>query len=417
MSSARQPGSIKAQPLQRRLGLPVVVLYGLGNILGAGIYVLVGKVAGFAGESTALAFLIAMIVAGLTAFSYMELAGRYPVSASVSVYLHNAFGRKWLSVGVGLAMVAGGVVSAAALAHGFAGYLNSFTPVPLLVASIALLLAIGLLAAKGIGESAIFAAILTCLEILGLLLIIWAGRSSLLEIDLAQSFTIDPAVGLIGVLGGAFLAFYAFIGFEDMVNVAEEAKNPTRTMPLAILIALIASTLLYMLVVLVAISVVDTMALSKSTAPLALVYEQSGGSITSILAGIGLIATINGVVVQVIMGSRILYGLARQKWLPAQLAHVHHRTNTPLIATALVVGLMILAVVLLPLVSLAQLTSLLVLSIFTLVNAALIVIKRRHPDHTGIIRVPIIVPLSALLCCLGLVGYQIFDWLKLIVAV
>src|SRR3990167_6389720 len=140
--------------LKRSLGLPLVALYGLGNILGAGIYVLVGKVAGFAGASTTLAFIIAMITAAFTAFSYMELSGRYPVSASVSVYLHKAFGKRWLSITIGLAMVLGGVTSAAALAQGFAGYLGSFMAVPTAVASVGLLLLLGAIAIKGIGESA-----------------------------------------------------------------------------------------------------------------------------------------------------------------------------------------------------------------------------------------------------------------------
>src|SRR5687768_15044252 len=165
----------KKDALKRSLGLPLVVLYGLGNILGAGIYVLIGKVAGFAGINTTLAFLIAMITAAFTAFSYMELAGRYPVSASISVYLHNAFGKRWLSVAVGLAMVTGGVASAAALAQGFAGYLSTFISVPTTVASVSLLVILGLLAIKGIGESAKAAALFTVIEIIGLLLVIWFG--------------------------------------------------------------------------------------------------------------------------------------------------------------------------------------------------------------------------------------------------
>ena len=225
--------------LNRSLGLPLVTLYGLGNILGAGIYVLIGKVAGFAGESTTLAFVIAMVTAAVTALSYMELSGRYPVSASVSVYLHEAFGKRWLSVAIGLAMVGGGIASAAALAQGFAGYLNVFIYVPTIVGSVGLLVVLGAIAMKGIGESAKTAAVLTGLEILGLVLIIWLGRKAFTQMDIHAMTSVDPAVGLGGVFAGAFLAFYAYIGFEDMVNVAEEAKNPSRTMPLAILISLV----------------------------------------------------------------------------------------------------------------------------------------------------------------------------------
>jgi APA family basic amino acid/polyamine antiporter len=397
--------------LKRSLGLPLVALYGLGNILGAGIYVLVGKVAGFAGGSTTLAFIIAMTTAAFTAFSYMELAGRYPVSASVSVYLHKAFGKRWLSVAIGLAMVAGGIASAAALAQGFAGYLNSFVTVPIAVASVGLICLLGLLALKGINESAKAAALFTALEILGLLLIVWFGRDAFGAVEPSQVFSIDPAVGVGGIIAGAFLAFYAFIGFEDMVNVAEEAKDPKRTMPLAILFALGASTVLYLLVVIVATTIVPPTELAESKAPLTLVLERSGSDSAVLLSAIGMVATLNGVIVQIIMGSRILYGLARQGWLPARLATVHAKRQTPVVATLVVVGVMILGTLLLPLVSLAQLTSLLVLSIFMFVNLSLIVIKRRTPKHEGYISVPAIVPYTGALLCIATISYQVYSWL------
>ena len=266
--------------LRRTLGLPLVTLYGLGNILGAGIYVLVGKVAGFAGSSTTLAFIIAMVTAAVTALSYMELAGRYPVSASVSVYLHQAFGKRWLSTTIGLTMVGGGVASAAALSQGFAGYLNSFISVPTIVSSVGLLAVLGAIAIKGIGESAKMAALLTGLEVLGLVLVIWFGRTAFTHIDVGGLVALDPAVGIGGLFAGAFLAFYAFIGFEDMVNVSEEVKNPSRTMPLAILLALLVSTALYLLVVVVSTTLVSPSDLAESEAPLTLVIERSGARAT-----------------------------------------------------------------------------------------------------------------------------------------
>lgn len=397
-------------PLNRRLGLPLVTLYGLGNILGAGIYVLIGKVAGFAGASTTLAFLIAMATAGVTACSYMELAGRYPVSASVSVYLHRAFGKRWLSTAIGLAMVGGGVASAAALAQGFAGYLRSFVTVPTVVGSVGLLLVLGAVAIKGIGESATMAAALTGLEILGLALVIWFGRKAFGEVDPVHLLSIDPAVGLGGVFAGAFLAFYAFIGFEDMVNVAEEAKNPRRTMPLAILLALVASTVLYLLVVVVSTTLVAPAELAGSDAPLTLVFERSGASHGALLSVIGMIAAMNGVIVQIIMGSRILYGLANEGWIHREFGRVHRSFQTPVTATLVVLAVMIAGTLLLPLVSLAQLTSLLVLTIFTLVNAALIVIKRRHREHGGFIDVPVAIPYLGVALCLGTIGFQLLNW-------
>ncbi len=396
--------------LRRTLGLPLLTLYGLGNILGAGIYVLIGKVAGFAGTSTTLAFVVAMVTAAVTAFSYMELAGRYPVSASVSVYLHRAFGKRWLSTVIGLAMVGGGVASAAALAQGFAGYLRAFVPVSTLVSSVGLLMLLGAIAIKGIGESATAAAALTGLEVLGLVLVIWFGRRAFGEVEPATVLAIDPAVGVGGLVAGAFLAFYAFIGFEDMVNVAEEVKNPSRTMPLAILFALLASTVLYLLVVVVATALVPPADLAASEAPLTLVFERSGAHHGQVLSVIGLIAAMNGVIVQIVMGSRILYGLAQEGWIHRGFGRVHRSLRTPVRATLAVLAAMVAGTVLLPLVSLAQLTSLLVLIVFTLVNASLIVIKRRHPEHGGYIDVPTAVPYLGVALCLGTVGFQVLTW-------
>ncbi len=401
----------KNASLKRSLSLPLVALYGLGNILGAGIYVLVGKVAGFAGTSTTLAFIIAMITAAFTAFSYMELAGRYPVSASASVYLHKAFGKRWLSVLVGLAMTAGGIASAAALAQGFAGYLNSFISIPIPMASVGLIIILGAIAVKGVGESAIMAAVFTVIEVLGLTMIIWFGRGALGSVDTSTIFAIDPAVGAGGLIAGSFLAFYAFIGFEDMVNVAEEAKNPRRTMPLAILFALLASTGLYLLVAIISTTVISPAELAGSKAPLTLVFERSGGTSTGILSLIGMIATVNGVIVQIIMGSRVLYGLSKQGWLTRKLGVIHPKHKTPTRATMLVVSAMILGTLLLPLVSLAQATSLLVLGIFTLVNASLVIIKRRTKKHSGSITIPSFVPYLGTVLCIATISYQIYTWL------
>ncbi len=398
---------VAIKKLRRSLGLPLVALYGLGNILGAGIYVLVGKVAGEAGYSTVLAFLVAMVIASLTAFSYMELSGRYPASASVSVYLHKAFAKRWLSVGIGLAMVAAGITSAATLAKGFAGYLNVLVPAPEILAAIGLLALLGLIAARGIGESATLAGVFTLVEIAGLALVIFAGRNLLATFDASKLLTIDPTVGLSGIIGGAFLAFYAFIGFEDMVNVAEETKRPERTMPLAILISLIVSTILYLLVATVAIATVSPAELAQSSAPLSVVYARETGSSAWFLTIIGISAAVNGVIVQIIMGSRVLYGLSRQGWLDSRLATVDAKTKTPVLATTVVVGLMAIGVAFLPLVSLARLTSLIVLSIFALVNASLVLIKRRHKHHDGAITVPSWVPYLGALSASLVIIYEL----------
>lgn len=398
--------------LKRTLGLPLLTLYGLGNILGAGIYVLVGKVAGFAGYSITLSFMIAMFAAALTAFSYMELSGRYPVSASVSTYLHKAFRKRWLSVGIGLAMIVSGIASASALSQGFAEYLRVFFDIPAWTASVALLLVIGAIAIRGIKGSARTAALFTAIEVMGLLLVIWFGRDTLGTVTPGEIFHFDHTVGMSGIVAGAFLAFYAFIGFEDMVNVAEEVKSPRRTMPMAILLVLILSTILYLAVVIVAINAVPPDVLSGSKAPLALIFDHNGADGARLLSAIGVVAAVNGVIVQVIMGSRILYGLSKQGWIDSSLSKVHKKYNTPLPATLLIVGVMIVGTLLLPLVSLAQVTSLLVLSIFFLVNIALVVIKRRKTDHKAYAVVPVFLPYVAAAMCAAMIIYQIVIWVQ-----
>ncbi|MCA9342680.1 amino acid permease [Candidatus Saccharibacteria bacterium] len=397
--------------LKRKIGLVSLTLYGLGNILGAGIYVLVGKVAGYSGGNTTLAFIIAMTIAALTAFSYMELSARYPVSASVSVYSYKAFGRKWLSLSVGLIMIAGGITSAAALAQGFGGYLSEFIAIPIAFSSVILLVIVALLAAKGIGESVKSAAILTLIELGGLLLVIWVGRSTLGNFDYGNVFSLDPSVGIAGLLTGAFLAFYAFIGFEDMANVGEEVKNVKRVMPTAILLSLLISTSVYLLIVVVSLSTVSVSQLSNSDAPLSLVYNLNGGRFPQVLSLIGMVAAANGIVVQMIMGSRFLYGLAKQGWLDQRLGNVNSKTSTPLIATFTVALLMIISTLLLPLTALAKITSFLILGIFALVNGSLITIKRHHDKKVNSITVPIIVPILGLVTCLSLAGYQVYVWL------
>lgn len=398
--------------LKRTLGLPLLTLYGLGNILGAGIYVLVGKVAGFAGYSITLSFMIAMFAAALTAFSYMELSGRYPVTASVSTYLHKAFHKKWLSVGVGLAMVVSGIASASALSQGFAAYLRVFIDIPAVFASVGLLLVVGAIAIYGIKGSARTAALFTAVEVAGLLLVIWFGRNLIGDVMPSDVFVIDPTVGVSGIVAGAFLAFYAFIGFEDMVNVAEEVKRPRRTMPIAILLVLILSTLLYLAVVVVAIKAVPPDVLAGSKAPLALIFDHNGANGGLILSAIGMLAAVNGVIVQVIMGSRMLYGLAKRGWIDESLAKVNKKFSTPLPATLVIVGAMIAGTLLLPLVSLAQVTSLLVLTIFLLVNSALIMIKRRKTSHKAYAVVPVFLPYVAATMCAAMIVYQIVIWIR-----
>jgi amino acid transporter len=396
---------MQAPRLKRTLGIGLLTFYGLGNILGAGIYVLVGEVAGVAGTYAPLAFLLAAAVAALSAFSYGELAARHPVSAGEAVYMQEAFGWRGLSLATGLLIAAAGLTSAATLARGFAAYLQVLVPVPEAGAVSAVVIVLGLTAAWGVGESVRVAAGLTLVEMLGLLLVV-----AVVVVAFASGAEPEarrappPGIPWGGVVAGAFVAFFAFIGFEDMVNMAEEVKDPQRSMPRAILLALCIATGLYLLVTAAAVTWVDPQHLAGDAAPLARVYTAAGGSAPWLLALIGMAAVVNGVLVQLIMAARVLYGMSRQGWLPAGLGTVHARTRTPLVATAGVTAIALLLATLVELGGLARITSFLVLCIFVMVNAALLIMKRREPSPPGVQPTPGWLPGCALLSALALLA-------------
>ena len=382
----------KNQPtLRRSLSLNLVTFYGLGNILGAGIYVLVGKVVGEAGYLAPFSFLLASVIAGLTAFTFAELASRFPVSAGETVYVFEGFGKKQLSILVGLLIIMTGVVSAATIARGFVGYLNIFSSLPGWLTIILLLSALGTLAIWGIMESVRTAAVLTTLEVLGLLLVLFVTAPYFADLP-ARFNEFSPGLDLAiwpGIFSGAFLAFYAFVGFEDMVNVAEEVKNPQRNLPRGIILALAASTVLYVAVAFAVLLVLPPDQLAGSEAPLANVYEEVTGNTPVVISFIAMFAVVNGALIQIIMASRVCYGMARQQWLPSIMARVSSLTRTPIIATILVTVLIIVMALWLPIEQLARATSFFLLIIFSLVNLSLWRIKSRDGEaDERIFRVP-----------------------------
>ncbi|MBP9738910.1 amino acid permease [Candidatus Saccharibacteria bacterium] len=398
--------------LQRKFNLPLLTFYGVGNILGAGIYVLIGKVAASAGPATLLAFLVASIVAALSAFSYMELSARFPMSAGAAVYVHHAYKKRLASMFVGFCMVASALVSSAALARGFAGYFSEIVTVNQTLIAVIVVLAMGFVAAWGIDKTAVLATIFTIVELVGLLAVVWFGRDLLVGGANEATLLALPDVGVAGVLTGAFLAFYAYIGFEDMVNVSEEVKNPRKTMPRAILLSLIISTVIYLLVVVVSTRAVGIEALAASDSPLALVFRNVSTINPLVMVAVGLAATINGILVQITMASRMLYGMANKGWVNKELARIHVKTKTPIVATAIVVIAMVIAVITLDIVMLAKITSLLVLVVFILVNSALVVVKHSHPRQRPTTEVPLAVPIAGVVTCLVLVCYQAYTFLS-----
>ncbi len=367
--------------LRRRLSLPLLSLYGIGVTIGAGIYVLVGKVAIGTGVHAPLSFLIAAILAGFTAFSYAELGARVPKSAGEAMFIQAAFGSPAFATVIGFLVMTTGIISSGAIVIGFVGYLQEVVAVPSTFAIVGVIALLAAIAAWGIGESVMLAAIVTVVEIGGLLLIIGAGFLNGPDIVEALPAVVTPADWNVGaaILSGAVLAFFAFVGFEDIVNVAEEAKDPVRTVPRATIITLVVSSSLYFLVALVAVAVVPLELLGVSDAPLALVFETATGRSAALISLIAIFAVLNGVMIQLIMSSRILYGIAREGWVPRFFAKVNPITRTPIIATFAVAIAVTLLALTLPIVRLAEMTSYLVLTVFTVVNVALVRIKLRDP--------------------------------------
>ncbi len=415
------PGPMAGPPtLRRSLSLPMLALYGLGTTIGAGIFVLVGKVAGLAGLQAPLAFLLAAVMAAPTALSFGELAARFPVSAGEAAYVTHGFRLRFLPLAVGLTVASAGLVSTAAIAIGFAGYLGLFLDLPAPVMTAALLLLLGVLAIWGIVESVTVAALLTVAEIGALVLVIATGIDDVVLQPARVADALLPAPGDLlamapAILAGGVLAFYAFIGFEDMVNVAEEVRDVERTLPRAILVTLGATTLLYVLVALVAVLIAAPAELAASDAPLALVYERASGWNPAPISLVAIFAVANGALIQIIMAARVFYGLARLGGLPAGLAAVWQRTRTPVAATLLATAIAMVLALALPIVRLAEITSFLTLIVFALVNGALLALKRREArDPAGAPappwRVPWPVPAAGLVLSLGFTLYQAGRW-------
>ena len=400
--------------LARKLGLGLVCFYGLGTILGAGIYVLVGKVSAAAGLYAPLAFAFAAFIAFFTALSYARLVAIYPHCAGPVKYVFEAFANKSLSTLVGWLIVMTGVVSAATIANGFVGYLNVFIDMQAWLAIILLVFALTMVAIWGIAESMWISAAMTIIEIAGLLFVIYVAGDVLLTPPkpVPDYFIIDSFSALFGVFAGAFIAFYAFIGFEDMVNVVEEVKNPGFNLPVGIFIVIVVSSILYILIAIIAVASLSIEQLAATDAPLALLLKGKSELSSNAIALISLFAIVNGALVQIIMGSRVLYGMSREGMAPAIMADVHSGTRTPIKTTLIVAALVLLFALWLPLVSLAKLTSFIVLIIFFLVNLSLWRIKRIKQDDYARTMNTVNFPITGMLLCLFMLLFQIYELLS-----
>jgi basic amino acid/polyamine antiporter, APA family len=399
---------VKADSLKRVFGLPTLVIYGVGDILGAGIYAVIGKIAGLSGTLVWASFLVAMTVAAFTALSYAELGSRFPQSGGVACFVHRAFRTDWLSVLVGWLMFCTCLVSMATLSKSFAGYLNAFAPaIPEWLIILALFAILAFVNFRGMKESSALNIFCTSVEVTGLIIVILVA-----VLFLNGGGTVNPAavpneqaIGWTAVIQGAALAFYAFIGFEDIVNVAEEVKNPERNVPRAILMALAIAGVIYIIIAWLALKVLNPSELAASEAPLLDVVLRAQPNFSQIIFTIiALFAVLNGALLNFVTASRLLFGMSREGLLPAWLGRLHRRRATPYRTFLVILPVAIFLALSGTLEFLAGTTATLILAMFCLVNLSLLLIKRRDPDTDGF-KVPYVIPAIALVFNVLLVAF------------
>lgn len=398
------PSTSDGATLHRGLGLFLLTCYGLGTIVGAGIYVLIGAVAGRAGLAAPWSFVIAGAVAMLTGLAYAEFSARYPEAGGEAVFVQEGFGSGLVSRLVGLTAGLVGLIAAAAIARGSAGYILLFVSIPEAVAAGAVVVLFTAIACFGVVQSVTLAAVITVIEMGGLAAVVLAGASGFATLpDRAIELIPHWPDGIEAMIGGAVIAFFAYSGFETMIYMAEETRDPRRTIPRAILLAIALAGLFYALVAMASVLTVGPVRLAESNAPLALVVGEALGAGASVLAALAVVATVNGVLVQVLMGSRLIYGMARRGWLPAWLAAVWPRTRTPVRATLLAGAIALGLAVSAPVKTLAVGASLVLLVLFCVINLALWAVRRRVAAPAGILRTPSWLPLLAAALSLALI--------------
>ena len=375
--------------LKKELGLTEAVLCGIGIILGAGIYVIIGETAAYSGNALWLSCLVATFVAAFTGLSYAELSSIYPKAGAEFEYGKNAFG-KLIGFLVGWMAILAGVVSAAAVSLGFAGYLTKLTPmiglpeIPIVFAAIMLIIICSFIVFLGIKQSAAIAIIFTLIEAFGLILIIFIALPSIGSVDLMEM----PS-GFTGIMTGAALIFFAFLGFEEMVRMSEETKNAEKIIPKALIYAIGITSVMYILVAVSIVSVVPWQELAESASPLALVAEKilgNSGALT--LSVIALFSTANTALLILLAASRIVFGIGEDKDFPHIIAKIHPKTQTPYIAIILVMITTIAFALIEDIGFVAGATDFLLFAIFIIINAAVIALRLKQPKTKRPFRIP-----------------------------
>ena len=385
-TTAEDPAQEGDGELRRAIGPKLLLFFIVGDILGGGIYALVGEVGGETGGAIWIAFGLALVMAAFTAGSYAELVSKYPRAGGAGLYVHKAFNNSLVSFLVAFAVAMSGITSAAALSRAFGGdYLSEFVDIKVVFAALGLLVLIALINFRGIAESVRLNVGFTIVEIGGLLLIVLIAVVAIAQgdADVGRSFEVKEDASLLGAaLAGAALAFYALIGFEDSVNISEEVKDPTSAYPKVLFGGLAIAGVVYLLVTIGASAVVPTSDLTASSGPLLEVVKQGPlGIDTKVFSAIGLLALSNGALINMIMASRLLYGMSREGVLPKPFATVHSGRKTPWVAiiftTLVAAGLIIEA----NLKKLAATTVALLLIVFTVVNISVLYLRRDPVDH------------------------------------
>ncbi len=391
------------------MGLFQLTMYGVGLILGAGIYVLIGEAAGIAGNAVWVAFVLGSIVALFAGFSYAELSSVFPKAAAEYVFVKNAFKNNFAAFIIGWLTAVTSVITASTVALGFGGYFSEFVDLPIVLSAIGLLAILSLVNFMGIRESAWTNTIFTIIEATGLVLIIIIGFTFVnpAPVDYAESPT-----GLAGIMVAFVLIFFAFIGFENMANIAEEVKNPKKTIPRAIVLSVLITGTIYILVSLSVVRVVDWSELAASSAPIALVAERGlGPKAHVLLSSIALFAITNTVLITLVAGSRIFYGMAREQAFPLFLKKIHFRTKTPWMAIIVIMIMSISFTLIGDIVIVANIAVFAIVITFAAVNLAVIVLRYTEPEIQRKFTVPLNIGRFPILPLFG-VGISIYMTLQ-----
>lgn len=393
------------------------MFYGLGSMLGAGIYALIGKAAAGLGNAMWLAFLMAMIGAMLTGLSYACVGGRYARAGGAAYVTQRGLGNPLLSYVIGIAVMMSGLTSMATGSQAIIGQLKelfawSLDDSTMKLGSIGVVFLVGCVIYRGIRESMWLNILCTVIEASGLLFIIvvgvkyWGGVNYLESPGDTVAGGAGSGITMALIMQGAVLTFYSFIGFEDILNVSEEVKDPAKNVPFGLIGAMILATGIYMAVAITAVSVVPWQELAKSDAPLMEVARRAAPWFTGIkpvYAGITIFAIGNTALLNYLMGSRLLYGMSHQGLLPSILGRVHAVRKSPHIAVFVLFGIVSILILSGGVKALAESTVLLLLTVFTTVNISLVVLKRRPGEPRGGFEPPVIVPVLGALVCASLI--------------